>query len=134
MIKHTLATLMLSFAALQASAQTGSAAPARVQYEFKQISTIESVVPGGLGRSRIVSTEADGQVLERELKNFYSLTGINFGNISNNDGVIVERLNEMSAQGWELYFVTTGSNQQSSNGSSSGGLFITRYLFRRVKG
>jgi hypothetical protein len=110
-------------------------APAsRAQYEYKQISTIESVVPGGMGRSRIVSTEADGQVVERELKNFYSFTGINFSNITNNDQVIVEKLNQMSEGGWELYTVTTGSNQQVSNGSSGSGLFITRFLFRRVKG
>lgn len=124
-------TLLFSALSLQGFAQ--SSAP-RVQYEYKQISTIESVVPGGLGRSRIVSTEANGQVLEKELKNFYSLVGINFGNISNNDEVIVDKLNQMSADGWDLHTVTTGSNQQSSGGSSSGGLFITRYLFRRVKG
>lgn len=121
------------FCAVSASTLAQTTATPRIQYEYKQISTIESVVPGGLGRSRIVSTEANGQVLEKELKNFYSLTGINFGNVSNNDQVIVEKLNEMSEQGWDLYTVTTGSNQQSSNGSSSGGLFITRYLFRRVK-
>ena len=129
--------LLLSAAIIVTFSGSGfaqTAATPRLQYEYKQISTIESVVPGGLGRSRIVSTESDGQVLEKELKNFYSLTGINFGNVSNNDQVIVERLNEMSEQGWDLYTVTTGSNQQSSNGSSSGGLFITRYLFRRVKG
>ncbi len=121
--------LLLSALSLQSLAQ--SAAP-RVQYEYKQISTIESVVPGGLGRSRIVSTEANGQVMEKELKNFYSLVGINFGNISNNDEVIVDKINQMSEDGWEIHTVTTGSNQQSSGGNSSGGLFITRYLFRRA--
>jgi hypothetical protein len=126
-----LCAALITLFTLQAFAQTP--AP-RVQYEYKQLSTIESVVPGGMGRSRIVSTEADGQVVERELKNFYSFTGINFGNITNNDQVIVEKLNQMSNDGWELYSATTGSNQQTSNGSSSGGLFITRYLFRRVKG
>lgn len=129
-MKRTLfSVLLLSTLSLQSLAQ--SAAP-RVQYEYKQISTIESVVPGGLGRSRIVSTEANGQVMEKELKNFYSLVGINFGNISNNDEVIVDKLNQMSEDGWDLHTVTTGSNQQSSGGNSSGGLFITRYLFRRV--
>ncbi len=113
---------------------TSAQAPARVVYEYKQLSTIESVVPGGLGRSRMVSTDNRGQTLEKDLKNFYSLTGINFDNVVNNDGVIVERLNELSNEGWELYSVTTGSNMQISNGSTSGGLFITRYLFRRAKG
>jgi hypothetical protein len=47
--------------------------------------------------------------------------------------VIVERLNEFSNEGWELFSVITGSNQQSSGGSSAGGIFITRYIFRRPK-
>ena len=106
---------------------------APVVYMYKQITTIESVVPGGLGRSRILSTDDKGQMMEKELKNFYSMVGINFENIANNDQVIVDRLNEYSAQGWELVQVTSGSNQQSSNGNSSGGLFITRYIFRKAK-
>jgi len=104
-----------------------------VRYEYKQITAIESVVPGGLGRSRILTTDDNGQTREKELKNFYSLVGINFDNITNNDRVIVERLNEFSDQGWELFSVITGSNQQSSQGNSSGGIFITRYIFRRLK-
>jgi len=103
------------------------------RYEYKQITAIESVVPGGLGRSRILTTDDSGQTREKELKNFYSLVGINFENITNNDRVIVERLNEFSDQGWELFSVITGSNQQSSGGNSSGGIFITRYIFRRLK-
>jgi hypothetical protein len=102
-------------------------------YIYRQFSTIESVVPGGLGRSRILTTDDDGQVREKELKNFYSLVGINFDNIANNDRVIVDRINDFSYDGWELVQVTSGTNQQSSNGSSSGGIFITRYLFRKLK-
>jgi hypothetical protein len=105
----------------------------RPVYMYKQITTVESVVPGGLGRSRILSTDDNGQMMEKELKNFYSMVGINFDNIANNDRVIVDRLNDYSDQGWELVNVTTGSNQQSSGGSSSGGLFITRYVFRKAK-
>jgi hypothetical protein len=104
-----------------------------VRYEYKQITAVESVVPGGVGRSRILTTDDNGQTLEKELKNFYSFVGINFGNITNNDRVIVERLNEFSNEGWELFSVITGSNQQSSGGSSAGGIFITRYIFRRPK-
>ena len=102
-------------------------------YQYKQITTIESVVPGGLGRSRILYTDDNGQVIDKELKNFYSMVGINFDNIANNDRVIVDKLNDLSEQGWELFTVSTGSNQQSSNGNSSGGLFITRYVFRKAK-
>jgi hypothetical protein len=102
-------------------------------YIYKQITSVESVIPGGMGRSRILTTDDNGQMLERELKNFYSLVGINFENIANNDRVIVDRLNDLSDQGWELTQVVTGSNQQSSNGNSNGGLFITRYIFRKPK-
>jgi hypothetical protein len=110
-----------------------STAPQAVTYMYKQITAVESVVPGGLGRSRILTTDDGGQMVEKELKNFYSMVGINFENIANNDRVIVDRLNELSERGWELVNVVTGSNQQSSNGSSSGGLFITRYIFRKAK-
>ncbi len=112
-------------------AQPTGRTPAR--YEYKQISTIESVVPGGLGRSRILTTDDRGQLLEKELKNFYSMVGINFENISNNDRVIVDRLNELADQGWDLFQVTSGSNQQANATGTGGGIFITRYLFRRER-
>jgi hypothetical protein len=104
-----------------------------VVYEYKQFSTIESVIPGGLGRSRILTTDDGGQLVEKDLKNFYSMVGINFGNIANNDRAIVDRLNYYSNEGWELVQVSTGSHAQTSDGNSSGGVFISRYLFRRVK-
>lgn len=102
-------------------------------YIYKQITAVESVVPGGLGRSRLLTTDDGGQMMEKELKNFYSMVGINFENIANNDRVIVDRINDYSAQGWEIVSVSTATNQQSSNGSSSGGIFITRYLLRKAK-
>jgi hypothetical protein len=102
-------------------------------YEFKQFSTVESIVAGGLGRSRILSTDKSGTMVEKELMNFYSLVGINFGNISNNDKLIVDKINEYSSDGWELYQVTTGSSTSQSNGNTSNGIFITRYLFRKAK-
>ncbi|MBS1771246.1 MAG: hypothetical protein JST82_00195 [Bacteroidetes bacterium] len=107
--------------------------PEQARYEYKQFSTIESVVAGGLGRSRILTTDMNGQLIEKDLKNFYSMVGINFGNIADNDNAIVERINQYSNDGWELVSVATGSHSQISNGSSSGGIFITRYLFRRAK-
>jgi hypothetical protein len=106
---------------------------APVTYVYKQITAVESVIPGGLGRSRILTTDDNGQMVERDLKNFYSMVGINFDNIANNDRVIVDRLNDYSAQGWELVQVSTATNQQSSGGNSSGGIFITRYIFRKAK-
>ena len=115
------------------SAPTPAPAPQTTTYEYFQFSTIESVIPGGLGRSRILTTDASGQLLEKDLKNFYSMVGLNFKNIAKNDNAIVERINDYSNEGWELFNVVTGSHAQTSDGSSSGGLFITRYLFRRSK-
>jgi len=106
-----------------------------MKYQYRQFSTVESIIPGGLGRSRVIQTSESGTEIEKELKNFYSMVGINFGNISNNDRVIVERINEWSSEGWELYSVSTGvqSPSVSDNGGSTGGIFITRYLFRKQK-
>lgn len=114
-------------------AETISSSPQTLIYEYKQFSTIESVIPGGIGRSRILTTDDGGQLIEKDLKNFYSMVGINFGNIANNDRAIVDRINQYSNDGWELLQVSTGSHAQHSDGNSSGGLFITRYLFRRTK-
>lgn len=104
-------------------------------YQYRQFSTVESIIPGGLGRSRVIQTSENGSEVEKELKNFYSMVGINFGNIAKNDASIVDRINEWSSEGWELYSVTTGVQSPSvtDSGSSTGGIFITRYLFRRAR-
>lgn len=70
-------------------------------YEYKQFSTVESLVAGGLGRSRILTTDEKGVSVEKDLMNFFSMVGINFGNISNNDKLIVDRINEYSNEGWD---------------------------------
>lgn len=131
-IKHFAIVLCVTILSFSTQIFAGENNPPIV-YQYKQITAVESVIPGGLGRSRILTTDDGGQMLEKELKNFYSLVGINFENICNNDRVIVDRLNDLSNQGWELVNVVSGSNQQSSNGSSSGGLFITRYIFRKPR-
>lgn len=107
--------------------------PLPAAWEYKQFSTIESIVPGGLGRSRILTTDATGTLVEKEIQNFYSMVGINFGNIANNDRMIVDKINEWTNDGWELYQVTTGSSTSQSKGDTSNGIFISRYLFRRAK-
>jgi hypothetical protein len=66
-------------------------------------------------------------MLEKELKNFFSATGINFGNIQNNDRVIAERINELEKEGWSLYLINSGVYAADK----STGLFITRYIFRK---
>lgn len=125
------AVIALSFIAIWAFKPSNSGD--NKSYEYKQFSTIESIVPGGLGRSRILSTDKNGTMVEKDLMNFYSMVGINFSNISNNDKLIVDKINEYSTDGWELYAVTTGSSTSQSNGNTSNGIFITRYLFRRAR-
>ncbi len=104
--------------------------PQVTQYAYLQFSTIESVVPGGLGRSRIIISDQGDQEVGKDLLNFYSMVGINFKNIANNDRVIVETINRYVSEGWELQTVATGVNS-AAEGKGGTGIFITRYLFRK---
>lgn len=104
-------------------------APGPQAFTYRQFSTIESVVPGGLGRSRIIISDQGDQEVGKDLLNFYSLTGINFKNVASNDRLIVDNINQYTTEGWELYTVTAGV--QSPNGNGGNGIFITRYLFRK---
>jgi len=127
--------------------------------EFKVITIVESIVPGGLGRSRIIenqgtvdieamTTERDGDksnagkvkrsdlkdvgdnLKETKLLNFYSMVGIQFGNIATNDAVIGAKINEMIKNGWKLTFVASGV--ESDAGKDDGnGIFITRLYFSK---
>ena len=104
--------------------------PAAEPFVYRQFSTIESVVPGGLGRSRVIISDQGDQEVGKDLLNFYSMTGINFKNIANNDRIIVETINDYVSQGWELHTVTTGVNSPAESKGGTG-IFITRYLFRK---
>ncbi|MCB9231485.1 MAG: hypothetical protein H6581_07475 [Bacteroidia bacterium] len=128
------------------------------QTQYKVITTVESIIPGGLGRSRLIETTTElnadefttsrtsgkdsdqGSVKrsdakidafnETKLLNFYSLTGINFQNIASNDALITDVLNKMSADGWSLMHVVSGV--ESDAGKQDGeGIFITRYIFKK---
>ncbi len=128
------------------------------QVEYAVVTTIESIVPAGLGRSRMISNKEDlntanyttertdgktsqmNTVKRRELKienfeetkmlNFYSFGGINFQNVASNDAMISAKLNEMAAAGWTLAFVTAGV--ETDAGADDGeGIFTTRYIFKR---
>lgn len=128
------------------------------QDQYAVITTVESIIPMGLGRSRMISnkedlntenfttTRTDGTTSEQstikreELKienfeetkllNFFSGTGINFQNVASNDAMISAKLNEMSKAGWTLAFVTTGV--ESDAGTDDGqGIFVTRFIFKR---
>ena len=129
------------------------------QVEFKVITSVESIVPAGLGRSRLISANEDKNYKEfttsqtdedntrnksnrdeirvknfdeTKLLNFFNLGGIRFQNIAANDAVITSKLNAMAEEGWELVFVSSGV--ESDAGEKDGqGIFITRYIFKRTK-
>ena len=131
------------------------------QVEYKVITSVESIVPAGLGRSRIISSDEErdykefssersddsdedernkskrGDIRvknfeETKLLNFFNLGGIRFQNIAANDAVITSKINTMVNEGWELAFVA--SAVESDGGKDDGnGIFITRYIFKRNK-
>lgn len=126
--------------------------------EFKIITIVESIVPAGIGRSRIIENQgtvdvtaitseregnkskdevkrgdlkdAGDNLKETKLLNFYSIAGINFGNIASNDAIIGAKINEMIKQGWTVAFVTSGVESDAGEGDGNG-IFITRIYFRR---
>ena len=131
-------------------------------YEYQVITSVESIIPSGAGRSRLISTEetrnyqdftsqrTDGKKVkdkrnksdrseirvknfeETKLLNFFNIAGIRFQNIAANDAVITSKINTMSLNGWELAFVT--SAVESDAGKDDGkGIFITRYIFKKLK-
>lgn len=130
---------------------------AKQEFEVKVITSVESIIPGGMGRSRLISasdkkdhkqftssqTEEDNtrnkskrkdirvkDFEETKLLNFYNLGGIRFQNIAANDALISSKLTAMVSKGWDLVFVT--SAVESYSGINDGnGIFITRYIFKR---
>lgn len=129
------------------------------QVEYKVVTSVESIVPNGLGRSRIISandqkdykeftttqTEDDNtrnkskrdeirikDFDETKLLNFYNLGGIRFQNIAANDAIIESKINTMIEEGWELAFVSSAVESEGGKGDGQG-IFITRYFFKRNK-
>ncbi|MGF1556391.1 hypothetical protein [Paucihalobacter sp.] len=125
-------------------------------YEYKIVTSIESIVPAGLGRSRLIenndsrdfemlSDDSQGRekdsskrkenkidnFRETNLLNFFSLAGINFQNIASNDALLASMINTYGADGWELAFVTSGVESDSGKGDGQG-IFITRFVFKRL--
>lgn len=127
-------------------------------YEFEIVSVVESLIPGGSGRSRMISKTQNVDYLqsttvrlnngkklkkdksrseirtktfeETKILNFYNIGGIRFENIATNDGIVKSKLNEMSEQGWELINIAAGVE---SADEVSTAIFITRYYFKRIK-
>ncbi len=130
------------------------------QVEYKVVTVVESIVPSGIGRSRMISatekkdykqftTVRSGDkgkdeknrskrseirvkdYEETKLLNFYNLGGIRFQNIAANDAVMTSKVNAMIAEGWELAFINTGVESEGGKGDGKG-IFITRYTFKRT--
>jgi hypothetical protein len=150
MIKKILFAALLLVSILEMKAQT---------FEYRIVTSIESVVPMGLGRSRIISAQEDKDYKEytssrteednsqnkskrgdakvddfdeTKILNFYSATGINFQNVASNDALLSSKVNTMLEEGWELTFVTSGVESDSGKGDGTG-IFITRFIFKRLK-
>lgn len=129
------------------------------QVEYKIITTVESIVPLGAGRSRMISSDDSrdfseftsertennkernkskrGDIRvenfkETKLLNFFNVAGIRFENIAANDALISSKINSMVAEGWELAFVVSAT--ESDAGKNDGkGIFVTRFIFKRNK-
>lgn len=139
-----------------ASAQVDSTAT-KPAFEVKVITSVESIVPMGLGRSRLISANADRdyrdfsseqttdddtrnkskrrdirvkEFEETKLLNFYNVGGIRFQNIAANDAVISSKLTAMLEEGWDLIFVTSAVESDAGEKDQQG-IFITRYIFKR---
>lgn len=97
--------------------------------QFMQVNTVESVIAGGLGRSKMIITNPDGSQKETDLENLFSMAGINFKNIKENEDKILKTLKTYTDEGWKLEYVT--SLTLSQNDSGSGGIFMTRYLLSK---
>jgi hypothetical protein len=100
----------------------------KTETHYMQITTIESVISGGAGRSKMIITKDDGSAEEKELNNIFSMVGINFKNIKENEINILTTLKTYTDDGWKLANVIplTLSPNQSGNG-----MFMTRYLLSR---
>ncbi|TKG94320.1 hypothetical protein EYV94_13645 [Puteibacter caeruleilacunae] len=153
-MKATIFTILIVLAF-----STFSNAQDKPVYEVKIITSIESIVPSGAGRSRLLSTDkeldyrkyttkqtaASGdrnksdrkeirikEYDETKMLNFFNVGGIRFQNIASNDALLMSKINQMLADGWDLAFVNTGVESYGGSDDSNG-IYITRYLFKRIK-
>ncbi|MCU0416443.1 MAG: hypothetical protein MUE33_04565 [Cytophagaceae bacterium] len=130
-MKKVLIALTITTSILAGFALSSFTKKTNAGYEYMQITAVESVVPMGLGRSRLIASTPAGALEEIKLENFFSAAGINFGNIRFNDKTVTDRIEQLTNDGWELQQVNSGV--YSGNDNNSSGIFITRYILRRAK-
>ena len=118
------------------------------QTQIKILTVVESIVPMGIGRSRIIesvdtvsstflsniNTARDEMRIEKfneiKLLNLYSGVGINFQNIASNDAIVTAKLVSLLREGWKISFVLGGV--ESNAGKDDGqGIFVTRYILTK---
>jgi hypothetical protein len=154
----TLAISLIAIAAVLVAFTTEKPAPV-ASYEFTSFTVVESIVPNGLGRSRIINAleerdykeytsvrseednsrnKADRSEIrvknfeETKLLNFFNLGGIRFQNIAANDAVVNSKVSTMMAEGWELLHITAGVESVGGKDDKDG-IYITRFYFQRQK-
>jgi hypothetical protein len=128
-------------------------------FEYQTVTVIESIVPNGLGRSRMITTnevrdfkeststrtgedDKRNKTKRKELRvkgfdetkllNFFNLGGIRFQNIATNDALVTSKINAMAEEGWELAFVNSGIESDAGKGDGKG-IYVTRYIFKKAK-
>lgn len=89
--------------------------------EIMMINVLESVVQGGMGRSRMIITQPNGKQESINLENYYSMVGVNFGNIEGNDAKVIKVLNDLAKDGWKVVSASSGGNS----------LYFTKYTLVR---
>jgi hypothetical protein len=95
--------------------------------EWRVVTVVESVVPGNLGRSKIITMDSNGASSEVDIKNLFSMTGINFKNLQDNNRGITDLLARNAADGFELVQVVPGN----FGDNNSQGIFMTRFIFKK---
>lgn len=155
----TLAISLVAIAAVLVSFSNSNTPAPAASYQFTSFTVVESIVPNGLGRSRIISAleerdykeytsirseEDNGRnksdrseirvknFEETKLLNFYNLGGIRFQNIAANDAVINSKVTTMMEEGWELVNITAGVESDAGKDDSDG-IYITRFYFKKAR-
>ncbi|MBD0400796.1 hypothetical protein IC221_05360 [Flammeovirga sp. EKP202] len=122
----------------------------------KILTVVESIVPSGIGRSRIIesTTLIDAEQLttsrtdgtdtkqgsvsrrqnkapsqkETKLLNLFNVGGINFQNIATNDAILTSKITGLLIEGWDLKFVNSAVESNAGEDDATG-IFLTRYIF-----
>ena len=129
------------------------------EVEFTSFTVVESIIPDGLGRSRIINSlekkdykeytsvksaedksrnKSDRSEIrvknyeETKLLNFYTVVGLRFQNIAANDALVNDKVTTMLNEGWELVNIVAGVEAIGGKDDKNG-IYLTRFYFKRTK-